>query len=350
MNKKLLAAALGLAFAAPVFADSSNVVLYGRVHQAINHQNINGAAPGQSFTIQDVTSRLGVKGEEDLGGGLKAVFAYEFGVDSDLVNAAPLVTRHAYAGLAGSYGTLVIGSQDGGNLSQAPLYNQAQNVAYSVSNNGGVLATVGAATTGIARTQRVSNAIGYEVKVAGVQLNARHALTGADNAGTPGATPATFENGTRSTEVAATYKLGAFTLGAGAEFSSQNGPDPVATNGRDRLFQVVGEYDFGVAKASLIYGSQKIFAAAGADDTRNDYRVSGWIPLTSNAGIVASYASAEQIANGALDVDVIQLASYYDFSKRTRAYVGINQRNTEAAAPAADVKVRDVSIGLRHNF
>eukprot|EP01038_Epipyxis_sp_PR26KG_P003843 gene3843-5496_t len=89
MNKKLVAAALGLAFAAPVFADSSNVTLYGRIHQTLDHQSgetrtggVTNQAGG-SFVVEDASSRLGVRGVEDLGGGLSAIFAYEFGVTTD---------------------------------------------------------------------------------------------------------------------------------------------------------------------------------------------------------------------------------------------------------------------------
>ena len=177
MNKKLVAAALGLAFAAPVFADSSNVTLYGRIHQTLDHQSgetrtggVTNQAGG-SFVVEDASSRLGVRGVEDLGGGLSAIFAYEFGVTTDAVEsgaagqAGPMSTRHAYLGLKGSYGLFVIGSQDGGNDSQAPLYNQASLIG-SVSNNGGPLTTVGGGgaivsnTWAIQRQQRVGNSFG----------------------------------------------------------------------------------------------------------------------------------------------------------------------------------------------
>ncbi|MDX1667935.1 MAG: porin, partial [Limnobacter sp.] len=122
MNKKLLAAALGVAFAAPVFADSTNLTLYGRVHTSVetsSTDSTSAVAAGQferggSYNIDGNSSRLGVKGSEDLGGGLSLVFAYEFSVNSDTgggINAG----RHAYVGFKGSYGTVVVGQTDGGN-------------------------------------------------------------------------------------------------------------------------------------------------------------------------------------------------------------------------------------------
>ncbi len=95
MNKKLVAAALGLAFAAPVFADSSNVTLYGRVHQVLDQQSTDTA--GGNFALEDASSRFGITGREDLGGGLSLVFGYEFSVNAD-ANAG-VGGRHSYIGM-----------------------------------------------------------------------------------------------------------------------------------------------------------------------------------------------------------------------------------------------------------
>ena len=226
MNKKLVAAALGLAFAAPVFADSSNVTLYGRVHQALDHQSTssNAGDTGGNFALEDVSSRFGIKGQEDLGGGLSLVFGYEFAVSAD--NNTGVSGRHSYIGMKGAWGTFVAGKQDGGNESVAPLYTQAS-LTGGVSNQGGPLTTIGGGGTslgnGVAidRVQRVDNSFGYKTNIAGVAIEARHALTAGDNLNTlsVGAvgnnnnannTPIK-ENGTRQTEVAATYKVGAVT-------------------------------------------------------------------------------------------------------------------------------------------
>jgi predicted porin len=370
MNKKLVAAALGLAFAAPVFADASNVTLYGRVHQAFDHQSTETGAveTGGNFTIRDVASRLGVKGEEDLGGGLSAVFAYEFGVDSDAVNtgATNMSTRHAYLGLKGGFGTLVIGSQDGGNLSQAPVYNQASMIG-SVSNNGGPLQTVDGGTlsnaTAIARTQRVGNSLGYQTKVAGIDINARHALRGNDNAnnntgavtnnvvGSPIA--GEKENGSRETEVTATYKLGALTVGGGLQLFDQQGQDPTVAAKAERIVQGVATYKFGAFTLGGLLAQTKLYAnnAANAQDDNTEFALSGTYALTSNSGVFGMYADSERNNLAApTDVTQTQIAYYYDFSKRTRTYVGYNRLNTQVKATGVDTDADNFTIGLRHNF
>ena len=85
MNKKLLAAAVGVALAAPAFAQSSNVTLYGRINTVVESARIGSF--GSEVAMKNHSSRLGVRGVEDLGGGLKAVFGIEAGLASDTGNA-----------------------------------------------------------------------------------------------------------------------------------------------------------------------------------------------------------------------------------------------------------------------
>lgn len=375
MNKKLVAAALGLAFAAPVFADSSNVTLYGRIHQALDHQSTEagGVDRGGNFAVEDVSSRLGVRGVEDLGGGLSAIFAYEFGVNTDEVadntvgapTAArpngqansPMSTRHAYLGLKGAYGLFVIGSQDGGNDSQAPLYNQASLIG-SVSNNGGPLTTVGSSVDGtgqaITRDQRVGNSFGYAGNFGGVQINARHALDGTNDQANNTAT-AVKENDIRSTEIAATYKVGALTIGGGlqsfdAQQVTQNALD-VSTD-IERVVQGVASYNFGSFTLGGLVAQKSLYAAnANGEDSNTEYAISGTLPLSANSGVFGIYADAERNdLAAASDITQTQIAYYYDFSKRTRTYVGYNRLNREVKATGAETDTDNFTIGLRHNF
>ncbi|VWX34278.1 Outer membrane protein (Porin) [Limnobacter sp. 130] len=373
MNKKLVAAALGLAFAAPVFADSSNVTLYGRIHQALDHQSSDtaGAESGGNFAIEDVSSRLGVRGTEDLGGGLSAIFAYEFGVNTDEVSAAPMSTRHAYLGLKGAYGLAVIGSQDGGNDSQAPLYNQASLIG-SVSNNGGPLTTVGSTNVGlgqaITREQRVGNSFGYAGNFGGVQINARHALGNGTNDQANNTATGLKENDTRSTEIAATYKIGALTFGGGFQsIDSQEVTQNTlnATAGVEQVIQGVVSYNFGSFTVGGLIAQKNLYSAAtNGEDSNTEYALTASVPLTGNSGIFGMYADSERndsltsttvggvttVTNTPRDVTQAQIAYYYDFSKRTRTYVGYNRLNAEVKASGVETDTDNFTIGLRHNF
>ena len=103
MKKNLIALAVASAFAAPVaMADAPTI--YGKL-------NVNAAfVNGSDMNINDTASRLGVKGSEDLGNGLKAVYKIEF--DVDLAGAGELTGRNQYLGLAGGFGTVLMGRHD----------------------------------------------------------------------------------------------------------------------------------------------------------------------------------------------------------------------------------------------
>lgn len=112
MKKSLIALAVAGAFAAPAFAATSNVDVYGRMDVAIQETN----ATNSEMQVTDNVSRLGFKGSEDLGGGLKAIWQIESqlnGTGNDGLDGAGTVGgRNTFVGLAGGFGTALIGRHD----------------------------------------------------------------------------------------------------------------------------------------------------------------------------------------------------------------------------------------------
>ncbi|MEB2592740.1 porin [Burkholderia multivorans] len=114
MKKSLLAlVALG-AFAGAAHAQSS-VTLYGIIDEGFIFNNnahgkhLYGLASG---VMQG--SRFGLRGTEDLGGGLKAIFTLENGFDVNsgrLGHGSLMFGRQAYVGLSSQYGTVTLGRQ-----------------------------------------------------------------------------------------------------------------------------------------------------------------------------------------------------------------------------------------------
>lgn len=126
MRRTVVTGCIGAAFtmsASCAFAQSS-VTLYGLVDTAIRYQT-NAGPDGKDLigmTVGPEThSRWGLRGSEDLGGGLSAIFRLENGFelgDGKLHVANTLFSRQAYVGLSnGRYGTLTFGNQ------YAPLYD-----------------------------------------------------------------------------------------------------------------------------------------------------------------------------------------------------------------------------------
>lgn len=124
--KHTLALLLALPLAAPAFAQSG-ITFYGLIDQALEYTNDKANAyyggtppqlvPGQSgVKITNgamLGSRLGFRGSEDLGGGLKAVFAIEhrFQADTGTPNSSAFWNAQAWAGLEGNWGRVSMGRQ-----------------------------------------------------------------------------------------------------------------------------------------------------------------------------------------------------------------------------------------------
>ncbi|MFT7776903.1 porin [Roseateles sp.] len=109
MKKIALVAALAATAAAPAFAQS--VTLWGRLNTSIESQKIGSA--DRKSVVQNNGSRLGLKGTEDLGGGLKAGFNLEHGLNSDTGAATEgtnFWNRQASVELSGSFGTVRLGT------------------------------------------------------------------------------------------------------------------------------------------------------------------------------------------------------------------------------------------------
>jgi predicted porin len=116
--KTLRSIALAAAFAAPALASAQSVTLYGVVDTGVEYLNHIGAASDSVVKMANlsgtVPSRWGLRGTEDLGGGMKASFVLEsgFAPDSGSMNqGGRLFGRQAWVGLANNWGQISFGRQ-----------------------------------------------------------------------------------------------------------------------------------------------------------------------------------------------------------------------------------------------
>jgi predicted porin len=123
MNKKFLTAAIAAALIAPTAA-LAEVTVYGKLHMSLDYADTNTAVAAgavgnkANLGLSSNSSRIGFKGSEDLGGGMKAVWQIESRVDAeeggsgDSYTTGGLATRNTYLGLAGEFGTFLVGKHD----------------------------------------------------------------------------------------------------------------------------------------------------------------------------------------------------------------------------------------------
>ncbi|PKO55512.1 MAG: porin, partial [Betaproteobacteria bacterium HGW-Betaproteobacteria-21] len=117
MQKKLIALAVAGLMSAPVFAQS-NVTIYGIVDMGYKNlgNNVNSAVGNRSAidSGQYSGSRLGFRGTEDLGNGLKASFVLETGINVDnggFNQGNTAFARQSFVALSGGFGTVALGRQ-----------------------------------------------------------------------------------------------------------------------------------------------------------------------------------------------------------------------------------------------
>ena len=113
MNKKLLAIAVGAAMVAGSTAVMAEANLYGKINAGIVSYDDGDDSPvdGAGIGIFDESSRIGVKGGGDLGGGLKALFKFEGTADLDS-SANFNLNRDSYVGVSGGFGEVTIGRRN----------------------------------------------------------------------------------------------------------------------------------------------------------------------------------------------------------------------------------------------
>ncbi|HEY9099072.1 MAG TPA: porin [Thiobacillus sp.] len=119
--KKILAIAIASAFAAPAFAATANVDVYGTAAMSVDYvdggsggANTISSKPSESrMRVESNTSLIGFKGAEDLGGGLSAVWQIEQSLNLDTGGGSFATGRNNFAGLSSkSLGSLTFGLQD----------------------------------------------------------------------------------------------------------------------------------------------------------------------------------------------------------------------------------------------
>ena len=117
----LLACAPAFAQTASTSTSTSSLTLYGIVDLGLRHASGltagNAAAPGSQSSLGsgiNTTSRWGIRGSEDLGGGTRVLFHLESGLNADTgapANSSKFFDRASWLGLQGSWGTLAAGRQ-----------------------------------------------------------------------------------------------------------------------------------------------------------------------------------------------------------------------------------------------
>lgn len=354
MKKSLIALAV-LAAAGSASAQSS-VTLYGRIDANVTYQdpgssasvNSGGEAGEAVIKMNDGGtngvggSRWGLRGSEDLGGGLRAYFVLEsgFSVDTGTGSSDGLFNRQAYVAL---------GSKDFGDirLGRQQTLTRELNLGFTDVTGESELSVVESLLSAAAPTPslilfqnlgtRVNNAVQYLSPVwGGFQVRAMVAAGEG--------TPATNQ---RLQGISATYASGP--LKVGAVFEQFDGWNDVVTVG--------GNYNFGVAtlfggyQQSSDVGTQSVqWSLGGAPVDQKAYNLGVLVPFGAFELRGQYTASTIETALGDQDVQKYGVSLRYSLSKRTQLYAAATQRTGDDDADDFFARRNEYVFGIGHNF
>jgi predicted porin len=284
MKKSLIALAV-LGSVAGVAQAQSTVSVYGVV-DAVIHKDKGSAVKLTSGGVSG--SRLGFKGTEDLGGGLKANFLLEHGFNVDTGTqrtAGSSFDRQAYVGLSGGFGEIKLGKMW---TAYDDISGATNSVFDSVLSPNNVWASTG-------YTANPSNGIYYASPSMG---------------GVSGAFSTNLKEGSQNQSTAFHVKYEGGPIYAGVAYQV----DKTAA-GDTKFTRLNGSYDLGAAKLLAGYGKVSAF---GAKTT--DLSFGADVPLGANLVLSAGYASSKP--DGGERARGIGLGVAYSLSKRTTVYGG----------------------------
>ncbi|MDY0331450.1 MAG: porin [Thiomonas sp.] len=373
MKKSLLALAVIGAFTGSAFA-ADNVQLYGIIDLGVAH--FSGLKPTTgsgtvSSTVMDSggqsSSRIGIKGTEDLGGGLKAIFQAETGFcaagtnqntngsggnSNGYCSGGGFMQRTSMVGLTGGFGTVVAGRLN------TPLWNAE--LAADPFGGGLTGKFDNISNIAFAGLQRANQTIAYvSPNFAGFTGTAVYSLA-------PTSAQVNLAQGgntTRAWELNAAYNNGpVFATLDYIRLTNIDGLTPNSSSGNaDKHWQVTGGYDFGIAKVTALYQDLKADAVSGK---RTAWMLGATVPVGAGA-VLASYGQAKNTLGADTGADTAKqyaIGYTYSLSKRTNLYTSYahisNDANTALAVGdsstsnlgVAGQSSSGVIFGLRHKF
>ena len=349
----------------------SSVQLYGLLDASVEY--ISSVAGSYSLTrvptnTGTAPSRLGFRGNEDLGNGMSAVFTMEMGLDpgNGVSNqGGRLFGRQAYVGLKSGMGTVTVGR----------IYSMTFWSGLNADIHGGGIYGTGSLDSYLPNA-RVDNALGYMYSQSGLTLGA-------------------------------TYSLGRDAVNAGPSPAGTNCPGESSDSRACRQWSLMAKYDtptWGAALANDRQHGRNVGPAPDAifggltSSSKSDNRliVNGWVklsqtkigggvihrqndglptrsksdmwhlgvlhPITPQFDLSAQWVGLRYSGASAYNANLISVRGTYNLTKRTAAYAqaAYISNNSNAAVsvsggapgsnPAVGKSQTRFNVGLRHSF
>ena len=381
MKKTLMVAALTGVFATAAHAQSS-VTLYGLIDAGITYTNNQHGHSNWQQTSGSVNgSRWGLRGAEDLGGGLKAIFTLEngFGInDGSLKQGGREFGRQAFVGLSSNqFGAVTLGRQ------YDSMVDFVGPLALTGTQYGGTQFAHPFDNDNLNNSFRINNSVKYtSANYGGFKFGGLYGFSNQADG---------FANN-RAYSAGASYNWGGLNVGAAYLQLNNNGATGAAAAfnaggavssdntffaSRQQTWGAGASYAFGPATVGLVYSQTNLSGLAGigagasgqtggvafGGDSAHfqNFEANARYALTPAVSIAGSYTyTRASLAGTRPHWNQFNLQTAYALSKRTDVYLqGEYQQVNEGAIVGADInglgassnnKQVAVTAGLRHRF
>lgn len=353
--KQLAAAACLCAGFSAMAQNTSSLALYGIVDVSLRSQrgfasNYVRSAADTTTVASGVgaTSRWGIRGTEDLGGGLRALFNLESGINADTgaqANAVTYFDRASIVGLAGAWGTLTAGRQNTlvadsvGVVDPIGLRFAGLNPNIQVTSlTGHQLGIEFGATGSTGSSNRVNNSLKYSVPIG--PLVARAMYSAGEVAGD-------------------TSKQNSVGLGLNY-ISPRFSATSAYTRYRDATDRELEAANLGVTWLAL--PSLRVMANAGYNrgdtsataETKNRLLAAGVnYAVSPLVDVIAGYYEVDRSRTGQADDGFRRLLAFveYKFSRRSKVFVELDTTKWKGNyLGAGKSSSNGVSVGITHTF
>jgi predicted porin len=361
--KKTLIAIAALA-ATSAFAQSS-VTMYGVVDAGVFNTKANDVSQTALTNGAHTSSRLGFKGTEDIGGGLKGNFGLEAGLSVDngglggasgntsaTAGTNQIFSRGAFVGLEGGFGKI--------NAGKISTHSNSHILAYTPGATN--IAAVSFRTAATTSSGWLDNTIEYvSPTMAGLTARVLHTTGNSAATGAEGITEATKKQG-NGQEFGLAYANGPLTAGIYTATRKTTASNTIEA----KTSGVGATYDFGVAKVGFTSNKSDPDNTA-ANDKLEGNSFAATYPVNANVTLSGFYGVAKKLAATETKATFTSLNLDYALSKRTVAYTnyttvknsgggttslaGMGTSNSAPlGAAAANGKASAIGVGIRHSF
>jgi predicted porin len=360
MQKKIIALAIASALTAPALA-FADATVFGTANLSVDRVNDGNANSSSANQLNSNTTVLGVKGAEDLGNGMSAIWQMAGTVDLDNSNNRPFTfDKETFVGMSSaSMGTLLAGRHD------TPYKMATRNLDLfdgNIADNRGNQSTSptfgNANMMGAGHDATLSNTLLYlSPSMSGFSVAAA-TVFGAESAGANASKGSLYslagmyaQGPIYATLAYDTIKFGSAgtgALGAGGTSVLGAGGTNGAVDDKATAFKVGGSYTMDAFMAdAVIERITNTTAIGGVESKGTNLYLGGKFNVSSTDAVKAAITKRGSTTGATNDAKQYSVGYDHDMSKMTTVYA-LYTKLTDNTAGAADPSA--LSVGIRHGF